>query len=143
MDLRLLGSKGARRETPLAGPTWRATEPAAFAKPGRERDIAARLEAEGLVFLPESGFRLTPDEHRFLTPQVSNGRAKNISYDPVSGRLAGTSLRGGDASALAALMSRYALWAEALVADLAPRYLGAVQRGRTSFRPRAVDEPAI
>ena len=120
-----------------------AVEPASFAEPWRERDIADRLEAEGLVFLPETAFRLTPDEQRFLTPAICDGRSKNVSYDPVTGRVSGTSLRGAEAAGLAALMSRYAFWAEALVADLAPRYLGALQRGRTSLRPRSVDEAPL
>jgi hypothetical protein len=46
------------------------------------------------------------------------------------------------AGPLAALMGRYADWARAMVLEIAPRYGGRLERGRTSFRSRGADEPA-
>src|SRR5438477_95365 len=137
-----LAHEATQRAEPAAG-ALPSAEPASFAEPRRDRDLAGRLEADGLVFLPETSFRLTPDEQRFLAPTICDSRSKNVSYDPTTGRVSGTSLRGAELSGLAALMSRYAFWAEALVADLAPSYLGALQRGRTSLRPRSVEEAPL
>ena len=102
-------------------------------------DLITKLETEGLVALGERGFGLTQPERALTAARVSDGRAKNVSLDP-----GGREVRGaaGETDAFAGLMGRYAAWAQALVEEIAPRYAGALERGRTSYRPRDVDEPA-
>jgi hypothetical protein len=108
---------------------------------GGRDDFAARLETEGLALLPDRPFALTPKEAVLLSPDFSDGRTKNISLGAVHG-VRGAAAAGASAESLAALMERFAAWAEALVGELAPRYAASLERGRTSFRTRSVDEPA-
>lgn len=105
---------------------------------GATRDRAVHaLERGAVLVFPRLGFDLAHDEIRFLNPAVSNGKAKNISFDPATGRLQGTSLRGADAAALAAMIERFGASATRLVGELLP-YRG-VERARTSFRPVEVE----
>ncbi len=102
------------------------------------RDTAVRtLEDGGVLVLPHVNFVLQPEERRFLSPQWSDGRAKNISLD--GARLKGARGSAADQAALAAMIGRYAASAGALVAALFPRYAPHVKRARTSFRP----QPAV
>ncbi|HZL01023.1 MAG TPA: Kdo hydroxylase family protein, partial [Caulobacteraceae bacterium] len=66
---------------------------------------------------------------------------KNISLDPATGRVGGAA-EDADVGALARLLGRYAAWATALVGEVAPRYAPAIAPGRTSFRPRPVEDGA-
>jgi hypothetical protein len=104
--------------------------------------FAARLETEGLIVLGDVTFRLLPEEADLLSPALGDGRAKNISLAP------GQAVRGSSAGAqeterLNALMSRFAAWARDLIVSRAPSYAGSLEMGRTSFRPRAVDEAPV
>src|SRR5689334_24353880 len=72
-------------------------------------------------------------EMPFLDARVSDGKAKNISLDPNSGKLQASSLTGDAAKALAAMIERFGSQAAQLVQDLLP-YRN-VERARTSFRP--------
>ncbi len=102
------------------------------------RQAAVRtLEDGGVLALPHVSFTLTPAERRFLSPEWSDGRAKNISLD-------GTALKGARGSAadraeLAAMIARFAADAASLVTTLFPRYAPYVKRARTSYRP----QPAV
>jgi len=62
--------------------------------------LAARathdLESGNILFLPQLGFTLAPAEARFLAPGWTEGRAKNISYDPGATRIHHTSAQGED-----------------------------------------------
>src|SRR5262245_54879230 len=53
--------------------------------------LAAILEAGGVLALPRLAFHFEPDELRFLDPRWSDGRAKNISLD-------GTAIKGASGS---------------------------------------------
>ncbi|HEY5105615.1 MAG TPA: Kdo hydroxylase family protein [Caulobacteraceae bacterium] len=102
-------------------------------------DGLRRLETDGIIVLPDRPFVLSDAESGLLRAPVSDGRAKNVSLDP-----SGAVVRGaaGCEEALGALMNRYAGWARALIVEVAPRYAQALQRGRTSFRPRDAREAA-
>lgn len=101
--------------------------------------FARRLETEGLIVLEDETFRLSSEEADLLTPNFGDGRAKNISLAP-GAALRGTSAREADAERLHGLMSRFSAWARNLITTRAPSYAGSLEMGRTSFRPRAVDE---
>jgi len=103
-------------------------------------DQADALERGEVVFLPDRGFRLNPDETPLPAPRASAGRAKTISFDPATGAVGGAA--ESDEERVRRLLARYAAWAEALALEVAPRYAGALRLGRTSFRPRAVGEAA-
>jgi hypothetical protein len=104
----------------------------------RERALAA-LERGKIVFLPHLSFELTAEESRFLDPGVSDGKAKNISFDPRTGAIGGASLAGGERDALSALLRRFGRDAEALLSGLFPDYAAQLERRRASLRPVSID----
>jgi hypothetical protein len=95
------------------------------------------LERGAVLFFPRLRFDLGNGERRFLDPAVSDGKAKNISWDHASGKIQSTSLQGDDAAALAAMIERFGAHATRLVGDLLP--YRAIERARTSFRPVEVE----
>jgi hypothetical protein len=95
----------------------------------------AALENGKVLFLPRLAFTLSAEEKRFLSPQWSDGKAKNVSYDPAGHEVRHTAAQGNDRAALAAMMDRYANAARTLVTSLCPAYASALQWGLTSFRP--------
>jgi hypothetical protein len=98
---------------------------------------AGALESGGLVVLPDCAFELQPDERRFLDPRWLDGSRKNVGLDGADVR--GTSARGDDARALAAMIGRFARSAATLVERMLPAYAHHVRRARTSFRPAAAE----
>ena len=105
--------------------------------PGVQEAAVLAIEDGGVLVLPHVNFVFSERERRFLSPQWSDGRAKNISLD-------GSTLKGARGSAaglseLTAMVARFALSAADLVVTLFPRYAPYVQRARTSFRP----QPAV
>src|SRR5215831_4632370 len=97
----------------------------------------AALESGDVLFLPGLHLAVEPPEARLFTPALL-GHSKNASFDPVSGRLGGTTAAGEDAERLRGLMQRFSGAAAHLVCGLLPRYRGQVARGRASFRPAEI-----
>ena len=129
------GSSGARRShVPGA-----ASSPELSGEGGSRDAFARRLEIEGLLDLPRRAFALSPQEAALMGRSLSLGRVKNISLSP-DGAVRGTAADVEATALLAGLLERYARWAAGLIGELAPRYLAALERGRTSFRPRAVED---
>jgi hypothetical protein len=93
------------------------------------------LESGKVLFLPRLAFVLSADEKKFLSPQWSDGKAKNVSYDPAAYQVRHTAAQGDDRAALAAMMDRYANSARTLVTSLCPGYARDLAWGLTSFRP--------
>jgi 3-deoxy-D-manno-oct-2-ulosonic acid (Kdo) hydroxylase len=105
--------------------------------PEAQRDAAHALESGAVLVLPRLGFALSERERRFLTPDWSDGRAKNISLD---GRaLKGARGSAADLAELSTMIARFAANAADLVVALFPAYAPYVKRARTSYRP----QPAI
>jgi hypothetical protein len=102
------------------------------------QQVAVRaLEGGGVLALPHVNFAMAPEERKFLSPEWSDGRAKNISLDGAA--LKGARGSEAERTALAAMVARYAADAAGLVATLFPRYAPYVKRARTSYRP----QPAV
>ena len=102
------------------------------------QQIAIRtIEGGGVLVLPHVAFELLADERRFLSPQWSDGSAKNISLEGAA--LKGARGAPGDLAALLRMIARFAASAADLVTALFPRYAPYVRRARTSFRP----QPAV
>lgn len=97
--------------------------------------VTRELEAGNILFLPRLKFTLNGDEPRFLAPQWSDGKAKNVSYDPPAAEIRHTSAQDGDRRQLAAMMARYGERARELVVSLCPGYAQHLRWGLTSFRP--------
>src|SRR4029077_10709879 len=105
--------------------------------PGVQETAVRAIEDGGVLVLPHVTFTLSPSERRFLSPEWSDGRAKNVSLDGAT--LKGAQGATDDLSELAAMVARFAASAADLVVTLFPRYAPYVQRARTSFRP----QPAV
>lgn len=102
----------------------------------RAADEATRkLEAGSVLFMPRLAFAFNAGEERFLSPRWLEGRAKNVSFDPLTDRIGHTSAQGADRDGLAGMMARYAAQARDLVLNVCPRYAQALRQGLTSFRP--------
>lgn len=96
------------------------------------RSVAA-VEAGNLLVFPKLGFAVQPDERSLFSPAVAT--AKNVSFDPSSGRVGGARVTKDAAVTLRGLLQRFSGRAASLVAALLPRYAASVQRARASFRP--------
>lgn len=94
------------------------------------------LESGGVLVLPDCSFAFAPEERRFLDARWLDGSRKNIGLDGDAVR--GTTARGDNARALAAMVARFARSAATLVERLLPEYAHRIRRARTSFRPASV-----
>src|SRR6185295_2172409 len=72
-----------------------------------------------------------------FAPDILVG-AKNVSFDPLSGRLGGTSLTGDRAARLHEVLATFSQAATSLVGQLFPAFAGRLERGRASFRPAEI-----
>ncbi len=93
------------------------------------------LETGNVLFLPRLKFNLLQEERQFLSPIWSDGKAKNISYDPARGEIRHTSATGESRADMAAMMARFAHLAYELITGLCPDYTPQLVWGLTSFRP--------
>jgi hypothetical protein len=97
------------------------------------------LEDGRVLVLPQLPFHTEPDEARFLSADAAGGERKNISLDPVSGRIGNSALPPDVAARLARMIDRFGRSAERLLHDLLPGYAPALERARTSFRPVEIE----
>lgn len=101
---------------------------------GAPSGAAASLEAGAVLFFPNLAFEVGPTERPLLSPTIV-AAAKNISFDPRSGRLSGTTVREASAVPLGGLLDRFSTLAAGFVGRLLPEYQPRIEIGRTSFRP--------
>ncbi|HEX3699188.1 MAG TPA: Kdo hydroxylase family protein [Phenylobacterium sp.] len=102
-------------------------------------DQAARLLEHGAVLLlPDLEFDTAGFEAAMFA-ELSDEGSKNVSYNPATGELRGTTVQGPARDQLAELVARYSRWAHDLVRELLPAYADGLQVGRASYRPRAAD----
>lgn len=105
-----------------------------FEKDDMQRAIVA-LESGKVLYFPSLRFVLNPDESVFLTPSCTDGKSKNISYDPGEDAVRGTAVDGPEQKRMTAMMRRYGDTAQELLLGLIPGYRTGLERARTSFRP--------
>lgn len=99
-------------------------------------DALAAIENGSVLFLPQLRFALNPEEHSFLSPHYSDGKAKNISFNPKTQQVRGVgALAPAEHQSLQAMLQRFASYATTLIQSLFPEYQSALEIGRTSFRP--------
>ena len=103
-----------------------------------QKRAISSLESGQVLFLPHLSFDLSETEKRFLSPEWSDGKSKNISFD---GRmLKGAQGGGQDLEQLQNMVARFADQASRLVSSLFPEYVRDLERARTSFRPFEVEQ---
>src|SRR5206468_11945641 len=76
-------------------------------------------------------------------PKIADPAAKNVSYDPATAMLKHAAGSPNDLAAIEHMMRRYSDHALALVRTLLPDYAGALELGRTSFRPVEISRRAL
>jgi len=138
-----MGSMEARSEIDAAHVAAVARAPAEVGD-SAAHDLRPLLERDGVLVLGTEPFQLRPGELALTQRQWGDGRSKNWSYNPQTRELDGVVAGGEAITALRDLMSRYACWARGLIKDYFPAYDDTLEPGRTSLRPRSVqDEPPI
>ena len=105
--------------------------------------LVTALEDGHLILLRDQPFDIRPDETSLIDPAIYSGEAKNVSYDPETGRLGGVNLDGPRLETCRSMLARYADFARDLLFRVAPGYEATIQRRRTSFRPGDVAERAL
>lgn len=108
------------------------------------RDSAVEaLEGGKVLYFPRLAFDLASKEERYLTPATADARAKNVSFDPKTGKVKGALGSEADIAAITEMMRRYYEYTRKLVITLLPRYASALEPGRTSFRPVEIKDRPI
>src|SRR5574337_1109926 len=96
------------------------------------------LERGDVLFLPGMPFEPAAVERALFSPAIV-GTSKNVSFDPSTGRVGGTTARGGDAETIRAMLDRFSRFAADLAAALAPEYRDRLTTARASFRPIEIE----
>ena len=116
----------------LTTSSW--TEP--FSTVEQESAITA-LENGKILYFPNLSFEFSAAEQALLTPDVLSPGFKNISFNPKNGQIKGTA-EAQEKSLLdltTLLMVRFFNNSRFLLNNIIPHYQGALQIGRTSYRP--------
>jgi 3-deoxy-D-manno-oct-2-ulosonic acid (Kdo) hydroxylase len=103
--------------------------------PQEQAAAISAVESGTVLFFPHLAFTLEPEERRFLSADWSNGKAKNISFDVTTGKLAGARGTTEDLAGMGRMIARFADRALTLIGGLFPAYSQPVVVTRTSFRP--------
>ncbi len=102
--------------------------------PAEQQEAIEALEQGNVLWFAQLGFPLETGEDQLLSPAMA-GKGKNISLDPASGEVRGTSANEAERKLLQGLIQRYAGASRALLGNLFPRYEAGLLQARTSFRP--------
>jgi hypothetical protein len=105
-----------------------------FPEAERTRALEA-LERGAILYFPNLGFEVAESRRSLLSAALTDGKAKNISLDPVDGFLRGTFATELARAHLKSMMEEFAAAATRLVFDLFPSYAANLERARTSYRP--------
>ena len=97
-------------------------------------DAAAVLESGDVLCPPHGFFAIQEHEQPLFSPAVL-ASGKNVSFDPATRRVGGSSLAGNLAPVLQGMLARFSDDSHAFLMRACPRYAPRLARGRTSFRP--------
>jgi len=98
----------------------------------------AALEAGKVLYFPQLGFDILPEERQLLSPEVLSPKVRNISLD-AQGRLKGVEGDEARQQAVAAMVGRFRTQAQQLIHGLLPHYTPALRLAPTSYRPAQVE----
>jgi hypothetical protein len=100
-----------------------------------QRRAVDALENGLVVYFPNLPFRLEASEQGLLSPSVADAKSKNVSLDPKSGAVKGTSAAEAERVKLQAMLGRFGSSSTQLMGELFPAYKKGLERARTSYRP--------
>jgi len=110
---------------------------AEHAVPARaQQETLDALEAGKILFFPQLGYSV--DDIGRLRASALAARSKNVSFDPLGGRLGNVNASPDVLSQLRSALERYCAFSRSLVLGLFPRYADGLVLGRTSFRPAEI-----
>jgi 3-deoxy-D-manno-oct-2-ulosonic acid (Kdo) hydroxylase len=102
-------------------------------------DIATpALEQGRVLLLPHLAFGVGAGEQQIFSPDIL-AASKNTSFDPETGNVTGSTLKGPELERLRRLVARFSHQASQLVERLLPRYRADIVRARASFRPVEIE----
>lgn len=101
--------------------------------------VREQLEHGQVLFMPHLPFVLSTEEQGFLTPESTDGSAKNISLE-TSGELKGARGTPAELAAMRAMGARFRDDASQLIGILFPSYVPQLRRARTSLRVLEVEQ---
>ena len=110
--------------------------------PEQDQAVTA-LEQGEVVHLPTLAFPLHEGEESLLDPSICDGRSKNVSFDPATGRIGGLKTDELRTLLVRRLMERFSSWSMATARALLPEYAGALKLARTSLRPCEIENRAL
>lgn len=120
-------------------------EQAVMTLPLRQWEVASEphaavtaLEQGKILFLPELAFPLLPLEMSLLTPSLVDPKRKNISYQPLVGKLTGVAVKTQHQQ-VQQLLQRYYQSCRRLIAGLMPEYREALHHPTGSLRLHPVN----
>src|SRR4029453_4589505 len=120
------------RLSTIAHASWADPLPPALAA-----DATVALEGGRVLFLPNLRFLVNRDEQAIFSPSIL-ASSKNTSFDPVSGRVGGTTLAGDEQTPPPRILARFSGSAHTPVNALFPHYRDHLIRARASFRPAEI-----
>ncbi len=103
------------------------------------QQLQEALESGGVLFMPRLGLQLTERERRFLSPNWSDGKSKNINLRGDETVLRGAKGNRDDLLELQQLLVHYTGHSQSLIQSLFPGYIPYLKRAGTSFRPCKVE----
>jgi hypothetical protein len=107
----------------------------ALSMPLKQQAITS-LEQGRVLFFPQLKFDLLDREECLLSPEYTNKKSKNISYNHLNGDLRGMiGLDENKQRILKTMMQRFATQTRNFIDELFPRYKENLIQARTSFRP--------
>lgn len=103
--------------------------------PTLQKRAVQALEEGKVLYFPSLAFKLSPEEHLFLSPEMVDSKRKNISYDLRLDNLGGSLWEGKESELLKEMMKRYAVASRDFLTSLIPSYTSHLIQAKTSFRP--------
>jgi hypothetical protein len=98
-----------------------------------DQDLTVELESGAILLLPALPFEVSSHERTLFSPSIAG--AKNVSFDPRTGKVSYVKGGGPTSGLLTDLLTRFHDASAALVSELFPAYRDRIERGRASFRP--------
>lgn len=98
-----------------------------------------KLEDGHILYFPKLSFSLAENEKSFLSPNVLDPHAKNISYQSSTNRLWGVQhLNDAEHQQLKIMLGRFSQYSLDLISALLPHYAQQLIMARTSYRPAQI-----
>jgi hypothetical protein len=109
-----------------------------------KKNAITSLEEGQILFFPTLNFDLTADEQSLLSPDYTDPKTKNISFNPANQKIRGfIDLAEEKQQILTMMMQRFSNQTRAFINNLLPRYKNSLIQARTSFRPVEVQGRAL